>query len=581
MRPPPSKKHYAAIAILLGVVAANTLLTFRESGLTGIQANLTTEVYKAKDPSLYPCDDVFSGEDPAAAWRMHLPLWRYLLNWALDTGGGDPVNAFRVVGALTLLLYLLSMYVVLYRQTHSTAAATFVAVMSMAVFSYRRAYWGAGPLFTVRPETLFLCAVPLLTHAFMRAREKPTLFIVFFVAGLCANIHAWSALNLVLVMLVALLGLGRCRWTAWLAATACAIVAALGAYPALHHYFVTYGVADSNASAVSTNLLWDAYKTSNTYTLYPQVLGEAIRWLAIVAPLALPAGIILSRGGRYRLPDMGGWIWLLAAAIIVAYGLLGLGQLLYALIGRIPRRLELFDALRLAMLPLYVLFAQAMVHVLRMTRSHRGWMKAGFGLFLTVFLASSYNTQQLRHLIEDGIAALSDPRRPPRTRDDDLELQAIGRWAKTATHVDALFVTPNEEMRLFGQRSLTASPSDYRYLVRLAPHRLAEWSRRLAAQRRLLTPPEQTPAQADLIAAFVDEYWQQQPGRAAETYALIPVESAPTAAGRLEEIASPRGDWGKYWRAYRVLPPRPASAPSSTRTPTTSTTAPATSFVDP
>ena len=72
MRPIPARRHHWAVVVLVGVVAANTALTYRQVNITDDQANMLAEVLKSDNPLLYPSDDVFSDSGDGAAWRLRL-----------------------------------------------------------------------------------------------------------------------------------------------------------------------------------------------------------------------------------------------------------------------------------------------------------------------------------------------------------------------------------------------------------------------------------------------------------------------------------------------------------------------------
>lgn len=571
MRPIPAKKHHWAAAVLVAFVAGNTLLSFRQIDVSEDQANMLAEVFKDQDPLLYPHDPIFAEAGRGAAWRARLPAWRGLLSSALRlVGSEEPLNAFRLIGAAALLVYLVFMYLLLYRQTHSTSSATLVAVISVAIFSIKRPYWGLGPIFAATPANVYLAAVPLLALLFLNSRKRWAVVGVFFLAGLAGNVHLPSAMNLVAVMLLALLALERLRPRAWAVAIVCLAAAAAGAAPALYYYELTFHAAGLEWPAISMPALRGVLQLGGINFLYPAALEHVLRWLPVAVVLAAPAAIILSRAGRYRVSDLPGWLWLLAAALLVALGLHGLSQLVGRLLGTRPPVIGFFDALRLAMLPLYVLFAQATVHLMRLTRRHRSWVRAGLGLLAAVYLGSSHNTRPLRHMVQDFIVDVAQEHSPAtaRPRDSaDRELRLLARWADHHTPSDALFVADRPEIRPYGRRSLLCCQADVRYLYHFAPGRLSQWAWCLREQRALLKPTQSARADAAAIAAFVDAHWQRGGGLAAPTYLLIRAEAAPAPTDRLEEITPPGGIWGQYWRLFLVRPAGPATIPTLTTRP--------------
>jgi len=557
------KKHQWAIVVFLAVAAGNTALSFRDSELSEDQANMLAEVYKRQDPALYASDETFGPSGPGAPWRGRLPAWQVLLGGAVRLfGQGDPLNGFRAIGAAALLVYLLAMYVLLYRRAHSVSVAAIVTLMSTAIFSVRRPYWGIGPLFAVGPATVYLAFVPLVVLMFLRRWQRWPVVGVFFLAGACGNLHLPSAVNLVGAMTVVLVGLGRFRRRCWCLAGLSLLAAAVAAAPAIYHCARALRAAGVAGSETTFSQARDALELARMNLLYPGVLVELLRWLPVAFLLAAPAVIILTRAGRYRVRDFGPWMWWLAGVAFVALGLHGLMQLIGWLLNAPPPAIEFFQSLHLAMLPLYVLFAQAMVHLMRLAGGLRPWARAGLALLAVVYLGSGYNARPIRHAVRDWAAALGEREPPEAARDARrAELHAIARWAadQANTPADALFVCPHSLIRPCARRSLLCCPADVRQLYHLAPQRLADWARCVRTQSRLLKPPEGPLADADRIAAFVDSHWRRRGQPASATYVLIPAQSAPASKGRLREIPPPDGRWGRHWRLFRVLTYLPAT----------------------
>ncbi len=571
MRPVLSRKHHWALLSLSLIVAANTALTFVDAQVSDDQATMLAEALKQEDLSRYPHDEVLGPSGPGAPWRLRLPAWRWLLTSAIRLAGRtDPVNALRLLGTVTLAAYLLSMYVLLYRQTHSTSVATFVTIISTAIFSVKRPYWGIGPIFAVTPATTYLAFTPLLVYGLLRWQGRWRIVLVFFLVGAAANIDFVLGVNLAVVLLVALLALGRFGPRTWIIVVLSAMAATAGAAPAIWHYWRTLRAAEGFLPALTTADLAGYLQLAGLNLLYPGLLVEALRWLPIACGLAVPTAIILSRADRYHVENLSGWIAVLASALLVAFGLHGLMQLVGWWLGTAPPTLELFNSLRLAMLPLYALFAQAMIQILRVVaRKNRVWVRAALAMFAVVYLGSSFNTLPLRHMVTDGIAALAGEGRQTQRRPDRKEMRSLARWAsrETNTPPDAMFVAPSfaGEIRMTAQRAVMCSPADLRQLYYLAPSRLAPWAGLLRDQRRLLSPPDRPKADAGQIVRFVEQYWDSRSGRTAPTYLIIEARFAPEASGRLEEIVPPGGVWGRYWRLFRVPPRDPPASSRAAR----------------
>ena len=559
MRPIPSRKHHLALLALLLAVAANLALTYVSPEISGDQANMLAEAIKQDNSAQYPHDEVFGPTGEDAPWRLRLPAWRWLLTSAMHVAGrADPANALRLVGALALLVYVCSMYLLLYRQTHSTSVAALATVISTAIFSIKRPYWGMGPLFSVSPTMFYMALTPLIVQGLLRWRGRWRIVLVFLLAGLAGNIDVIFAINLVFVMAIVVVALGRCRPKSWAMAAASLAAAAIGAAPAIWHYARAFLAAESVLAKVPASTVAEALQLGGLNVLYPALLIEAMRWLPVAAGLAIPAAIILNRAGRYRVEHLGAWIWLLVGSLVTAFGVHGLMQLLGRWLGIVPPFLGFLDSLRLAMLPLYALFTQAMVQLVRLSRTHRAWVRAALGVFAVVYLGSSYNTLPLRHMVADTAAAVSGKPESPRGQGKS-EIRAIAVWARQEANTpsDCLFIAAagQAEIRAYARRSVLASPDDVRHMYYLAPGRLAEWTALLRLQQAELAPPQTPTADAQRLVAFADSQARRREAPNITKFIVIKARHAPEPVGRLVETLAPQGQWGAHWRLYRVDPP--------------------------
>ena len=549
--------------LFLLVVAGSTALTFREPGLPTRQANLLAEVFKARHPAegqLYANDPVFAEGGRGAPWRLHLPAWRALLGAAERVvAPADPVNAFRLLGAALVLIYLLSMYVLLYRQTLSALTSMLVALMSLAVYSSRPPYWGIGPVFTVTPAAVYLAVVPVLMLLFVSARGVWALAGVFFLVGAAGNVHISSAANLAIVLALALLVRERFRPRAWMAVGLGALAAAAGAGPALYYYYRTFQAAGLALPAAASADPAAAMELSGLNLLYPGVAVFAVRRLAVALVPVVLAVIVPARPGRRRTTGRGQWLTLLAVIFVVAFGLHGLAQLAGRVLGTWPVATELFGAFGLVMVPVYVLFARAMVDLLRLARRNRRWLEAALVAVAVVYLGFSWNAHPLRRLAQELVSAAGG-RVPSRSeRASARELRAVGRWARLRSRPESLFITDRAEVRAYAIRSISCSRLDVEYLYRLGPRRLAGWQRRLRRQRRLLNPDPGALADAEDIVRLADDWRGRLRVPGAAIYVLLRTRSAPRPAGRLVAVDAPGGAWGRHWCLFQVLPPEPGS----------------------
>jgi hypothetical protein len=219
--------------------------------------------------------------------------------------------------------------------------------------------------------------------------------------------------------------------------------------------------------------------------------------------------------------------------------------------GRTPAYLEFFSVISLLMLPLWVLFAQAMVSLIRLSRTHGLWTRLALAAFAVVLLASSRNVAPLRHRVDMAMGTTSGERHIT-AFEERAEMRGISRWAGT-TSPGSLFLTTEAELRYLGKRSMWASPPDVLYFFHLQPQKLLSFADILDRQNDLLHPAKGSQADAKLLAAQADELRKglTAPG---EIYAILSASLAPPADPRLRRIDDPDGQWGRYWRVYEVRP---------------------------
>jgi hypothetical protein len=561
MRPVPSRKHHWALLALACVVGVSAFLSGHEGPLTREQNTLLAEAYRAGDGSLYANDALFGPQ--SQAWQLNLPAWNNLLHLAVQAAGpAEPAGGFRVLGAAALSLFLLGMYLLLYRQTHSTSVATMVAIMSAAVFTTSKPSWGLGPLFTVTPSSMYLAMSPLLVLLFMRSSRRWRVVWVFFLVGAMGNLHLWSAVNLSAVLVLVTLGVGRGRWRSWGFVGAGLAAAAVGAAPALVHYFTLPSppwlmpqVPAGYATA------WAAVRASGQDLFYPNLLDDLLAGLPLAGGLAIPAVVILTRSPRFRALQLGDWLAMLGSTLLVALGLHGLMQAAAWKLDRLPV-IGFYQALPLVMLPLLVLFAQSLVHLLRLVQTHRTAVRAMLVVMVLVFMGTSQNVRAVRFWVQDWLAELGGQEPPSYRRfGSGYEIIALARWMDRSGQVaptDLVFCY-EPEIRSYGRRSLWCSPADMRYYYNLWPQRLLQFTQDIRQQRSLMVPPDRNQADARQIVDFLDGFWAQRPGRVVNTFVVIPAERAPAPDQRL--AAAPAEKVGYYWKLYRYLPP-PTSQPA-------------------
>ncbi len=556
MRPVPSQRHYWAVLILVATVAANAAISSLEVVLTPSQANLLCESYKAQDSSALPNDTVFGSG--SSLWRLHLPAWQSVLASAVRVAGWfthDPVQiphlAILLLAGLSLLLYLLSMYWLLYRQTRIWSVSVLVAILSTAIFSPRQPAWGIGPAFAVGPEFLYRALIPLIALLLVRWRHSYLVVAAFFLAGVWGNFEPVSGVTVLLIMLIGFLASRRFRPLALLQGLLGLLAGVIALSPAIFYSIATFYYAGAKLVRMPLADLRETLLAGGVDVLYPGLLADTLRFLALAAIIGTPSLIILFRLGRYRVRDISLWVWLTAGAVVVSLGLQGLMQALAVLTGRVPPCLEFIAGLPIAMLPLWVLFTQAMVSLIRISRTHRLWTRLALAAFAVIFLASSRNVAPLRHRVDMAMGTESSERHSTALA-EAAEMQAIGRWAAT-TGPGSLFLTTESEPRYIGRRSVWVNPADVLYFFHLQPQALPEFGDMLDRLNDLLRPAKSSHVDSPVLVAQGQQLQRGlfMPG---EVYAIVQTSQAPPADEHLQPVADPAGQWGKFWRVYHVLP---------------------------
>jgi len=357
------------------------------------------------------------------------------------------------------------------------------------------------------------------------------------------------------------------RLSTWIKAALAIPIISIGAAGAIWHYYhyLTFPQLPTFEELFALQSSVADVEVNSFYYFYPRVIIEILRWLPVAVMLAIPSVIILARQGRYRADNLDAWVWLLVAVLVISIG----GHLLLNLAGeRFPSlpAVNLFEAIRFAMLPLYVLLAQAIVQLVRMSQAHRGWITTTVTILSIAFIGSSYNTLEVRHMIRDAITYISDKPYLPHyltQRQREEELQRIASWARRNTPSDSLFITDRATFRLFAKRSITTSPADLPYWLYLAPYRLNRWTKLIVKQHKLLHSSQGSTAVRE-ISKFIHAYLTVKdisPSLISTTfksdnpggiYLLIRTTSAPKSTQNLKEIPPPNNQWGQYWRIFRM-----------------------------
>lgn len=554
MRPIPHTKHLQAVLILAAISSIAGYFATIDDRLGDDQVHIASVAVKRHQGELFRNDDVLG--DPNR-WRFQTPAFQAMLEMLLvPTGYRDLTLPFRVMASVVVMLYLCGMYALLYRQCRSWSVSVLVAALSTAVVNTLGwSYWGVGPLDTITPPTIVTAMAPLIVLSYLRYERQKRVMLVFAFVGLCGNLHLVTAMNLTLVLLIAYLARHRFHPRCWLTAAGCALAALAAAAPYAGYYLhLRYAAAPSGAH-VSADVVYQAFRLGNLAVMYPDMLKSLLYWLMMVAVLLVPAAAVLCRVERFRVRDLSLWVAFAVAALAVSLVAHGLFQLVGVLRDE-PPVIAFAQASNLVMLPLYVLFAQALTNLFRLARSHRHTLRWVCAAFLAAWMLPSDNLRIARHwAYENATSFLSDEMRPIRVqelrtrREARRELAEIADWARQNTAIDAVFITDEAEFRMLARRSLAAAEEDVRYYYYATPWQLEEWMERIVAQRSALTSASGL-ADPNAMVDFAAALRSAGVGTATNWYAIVPVSAAPPAPGPLEAVQA--GAWGQHFLLYRV-----------------------------
>ena len=565
MRPKPRPRHLVAVAILAGTAALYALLAWQEQRLSDPQVHATTVALKEHRGDLYAHDPFFSRPP---LWNAQNPLHTSLVSGLLALGGyRDLLLPCRLMVPLVSLLYLCAMYALLYRQCRNWSVAVFVAILSSAVTdTLGPAYWGLGSLETMTSAAWVHALVPLIVLAFLRwqqaddrAAARP-LLLLFVLVGLLGNLSpAWS-MNLVLVLLTLHLAMRRFAWRAMVRALGFALAALAGAMPYLVYMVRLRAHLASPGDFVRGGKVFEAIRMVDPQYLYPDMPRSLLNWALLAALLIVPAVLTLGRYERYRSRDLKFWILFGSTALAVALAFQAASQLVGYLTRMGPPTVEFVHASSLAMVALYVLFAQSLANLFRLVKVHRGLLRSACALLAAIYMIPSDNLRPLRHALVDTMTMFMEEVDKPefvRDRHEDehrrRELRAIAAWADQNTPVDAVFLTELGEFRMAARRSIVASRHDLRVIYYLAPWLLEEWVDRLNRMNRVLSPPTGK-ISPEALTVLAREFAARPPFRGAgQWYVIARAPVAPEGQGVLELVPSPA--WGRFYRVFRLPAP--------------------------
>ncbi|NQU76124.1 MAG: hypothetical protein HQ546_07425 [Planctomycetes bacterium] len=563
MRPIPKARHAVAVAVFLAVAVLVHFQAAVERDMTDDQVGVAVNVVRSLDDQLYGRDPVYGRSQ---LWRFQTPVWQWYLREAyLATGQTDLRRPLAMLAGPLVFIYLVGMYLLLWRQCRSWSVACYVAVMSTAVITVAGGgQWGLGPLSTMTAETVYLAATPLMVWAFvLRIGSKSALW-VFAAAGALANVHLVTGMNLSLVLAVMVAANRRFSWRGWLMAFSGLLCSAAAAGPTVWYCF-----AQRWAFAPTFTAGWSAVEPAlrrgELTVLLPDMLTKALELPSLAYSLALwiPALAVIFSGKRLHVRGIGPWVWFLVAALGVGLVLHGASQLVGALTGSAPPVIDFVHAIRFTMLALYVLFSQAVVNVMRLGVARRA-VRMTLAALIAIWLVPAENLSVPRHWVQDALTSPMPEEELPENVEKRLvhsrrngELLSIGRFLQAYTPVDTVVICEEAGLRLWSRRALVVCRADVKHFYYLAPDRLQDWADLLREQFKILHPPAGGPVDREAMDQFAQRHgaeyvvmgaWQMDPPQDQRQWVRPPAEE--------------KDGWGRYWRLYRSI--WSASQPATT-----------------
>ncbi|MFW6146396.1 MAG: hypothetical protein ACOC7R_03585 [Planctomycetota bacterium] len=565
MRPVPKPRHLVAVLILAGVAAVAALLAWFEPRLDDRQVAMATGAVRAVHEDLYLHDVVYGASE---LWELDNPIWRWYLREAFRaTGRGDAARMFAVAVGPLVFVFAVGMYALIWRQCRSWPLAVYGAVMALVVIHLADpVHWGLGPRWTVTPATVALAAVPWAVLGLLRWGDDPAVLWVFLGVGLLGNIHLVTATNLALVFAIVVIGRGPGSPRRWLLAVA-ALVCAAGAASGVFRYQTVQAAAVSGADPWSRWMVAFAAESDPIRQNLGAMVSRALEFpsMGYLLALWLPAVAVMVGSERYRVRDLDAWVWMLLGVFIVGGVLHGLIAASGASGDVSAAALGLPQALRLSLVPLFVLAAQAVGHLTRSWGAGRV-VRTALAVLMIVWLLPADNLAVARHAVQDYFVSAQPLADRPfaaqyrfERRRRDRELRAICRWLRANTPVSTVIACEDPRARLWAARSLVACRADRHYVRVRTPDRLADWAARLRAQREALAPPTGGP----VAPAALDRFAL----RCGADYVIVDAAFVADASMSDGWVADDAGRWGRYLRLYRVgtvetAPPIATEAPA-------------------
>jgi len=249
-------------------------------------------------------------------------------------------------------------------------------------------------------------------------------------------------------------------------------------------------------------------------------------------------------------------MWMIVSAIVTGFGLQGISQAV-AKIFDVPPMLAFFGALRLVVLPLFVLLSQALTNLFRLAPRQRVLFQWLGVAALVAWVGPAENLRMARYAAWHTTTRFLDEANKPRSvlRHQDraarhAELMAAAEWTRRNAASDAVVVTGNALFRMASRRSITGSADDWPYYYYGAPGELEAWQELIRSQDQAFYEPAAEAGDERIISLVKRLATQPTYQGASEWYLLADNDAEVGTQVGLEAIEASR--WGRFYRLYRI-----------------------------
>ena len=572
MRPVPESHHKRVILILLAAGVVTGFLVWFDNMESPDQVLSATVAIKRAQPGLFSDDPIFGR---IGLWQFHSRSFQFLLDVLRTKEEIEDYQPMRLLAGPVSFVYLLGMYLLMYRQCRSWSIAAFVAILSLRVtFTVGRAFWGIGPLGSIEPQGIYIAVIPLLLEIYFRLCRSWKVLLVFALIAMLGDLSLVVAMNLGVLLAVGHLACRKLTWRMVVqSAVGLVMVGAAGVWLLGVGARALYGGEGFTSWGYGLNVLWyalcrshdgftakiaaEALNLADHNVLYPVLLESLFNLGWGVAVLLIPAILSLLRLERFRVHGLRFWTVFAAGALVLALGAQGLSQLIGYRLNDRPWIIDFTQASVLLGLPLYAMVSQALTSLFRLFRTHRLMLRWACAIVMFVWMVPSDNFRPVRHWAYGASAIFTkepdQPRRAAQLRDrtkQQAELKRIARWAKENIDNDAMFLSDDIKLRFISRRAILVSPETIRLTYYLLPGHLEAQTRRMEQLSRLIHPPTGR-ADPQAIARFVEEQKQHKMfSKVSGWYVVLDAAVVPDQPGIMQQVF--HDDWGTYFKVYFI-----------------------------